>query len=307
MYALLLAEQGRCHAASGTASNNSHEDQHEPTVSSNKGSAQLTASKAVSQQDSSCPDAVWDQASLYAQEAVQAFAACAASDSLCGTAQMGKEALEGLLSPTDLMTELLFLMGLHGELCFCVCNRCAVPICKTSCCCCHLQAQRGLLPEQCLCGWANAFVVLLLRAYCQQTICSGSHHIVSGCKQANYAETNAQQALQILTTHWPWTKACTNKQCHAGNTELQESAADVLSTMLTEKRRLKENKSSASSFETLFSTPDSALLAWSLVPLPVPALATVKGTREPHSLAAAHRILRCTCTLCMESPASSWL
>ena len=67
-----------------------------------------------SQQDSSSPELVWEQASVHAQQAIQAFAECSTEPDSDQSANSTGGVLDGMISASDMMIELLFLMGLHG-------------------------------------------------------------------------------------------------------------------------------------------------------------------------------------------------
>ena len=116
MCALLLAEKGRCLAAAHASSDSSQTEDTQPSASSRPASKGLKGSKAkvCSQQDSSSPELFWEQASVHAQLAIQAFAECSNVPESDQSADSTGGALDGMVSASDLMIELLFLMGLHG-------------------------------------------------------------------------------------------------------------------------------------------------------------------------------------------------
>lgn len=114
MCALLLADRGRCLAASNVSSQNRHEHPGQPAAGSSTAAGGLTDSKATHPQDSIGCEDVWAQVAAHAQAAVQAYIQRPAKNNSLPSAKDGG-LLSGLLCVTDLMTELLFLMGLHGK------------------------------------------------------------------------------------------------------------------------------------------------------------------------------------------------
>lgn len=113
MCALLVAEQGRRHTACN-ASPPTHGEQHQDQSASSSKLAHVKrrSSNNANHPDSSNSDVIWRQALTYTQQAIHVLAQC------CSEEEAGHagSVLQGAASATGLVTELLFLMGLHGKL-----------------------------------------------------------------------------------------------------------------------------------------------------------------------------------------------
>ena len=114
MCALLLAEQGRRHAACNASLDSHQGEQHQDQSSSSSKLAHVKrkGSNNPNHPDSSNTDVIWRQALTYTQQAIHALAQC------CSEEEAGHagSVLQGVASATGLVTELLFLVGLHGKL-----------------------------------------------------------------------------------------------------------------------------------------------------------------------------------------------